>query len=108
MRVLESFLAWLGRKKPPVFVVRYADDLPEELEQFVLYVVGEDRHWWFAAMRCPCGCEETLYMSLNRAARPNWTLTRRWSGIATLTPSVRRSVGCESHFFLTNGRIRWV
>lgn len=85
----------------------YVDDLPDVLESHTLYIVGESGFHWFAALLCPCGCQETLYLSLHKEGRPRWVVSQHWDGSVSLRPSVRRMVGCQSHFFLTEGRIRW-
>ncbi len=93
------------RRKP----VRYAevDDLPATLDDDVLYVVGEGRYRWYAAMICPCGCGVTLHLGLLEDARPRWRVVRQRGGTASLHPSVHRRVGCRSHFWLERGRVRW-
>jgi hypothetical protein len=62
---------------------------------------------WFVAMLCPCGCKETLQMSLLHDANPQWKIIEHGDGTITLQPSVWRKVGCRSHFFLRRGLIQW-
>jgi hypothetical protein len=107
-RLAYRLVMWLGRPWRPYWRVDVVGDIPDTPKPFVLYVVGEDGHQWYAAMRCPCGCGEVLHMGLNPSTSPCWTLTRFWNGAATLTPSVWRRVGCRSHFYLVEGQIRWV
>jgi hypothetical protein len=58
-------------------------------------------------MLCPCGCGETLHMSLLPDSHPKWKLLRHDDGTVSLHPSVWRTKGCRSHFFLRNGMIVW-
>lgn len=105
------YFVWLLRSwlfgRPQVWFVVNVSELPDSLEAEHLYAVGEDGVNWFVAMRCPCGCGETLQMSLHREGRPRWRLITHLDGTATLLPSVWRRTGCRSHFFLRRGRIRW-
>lgn len=105
-RVLAWFLALFGGPTRPYRTV-FLDELPNHLKDQVIYVVGEGEHLWYAAMLCPCGCGETLQMSLHREGRPRWELKRHSDGTVSLTPSVWRKVGCRSHFFLEHGQIKW-
>lgn len=82
------------------------EELPDSLDATKIYVVGESSHQWFVAMLCPCGCGETLHMSLMEGS-PRWTLTEQSDRTATLNPSVARIKGCHSHFFLKRGLIEW-
>ena len=82
-------------------------ELPEELSDRTVYLVGENGHLWYAAMVCPCGCREVCHMSLMLDGRPRWKLARHARGRISLTPSIWRKTGCHSHFFLQDGRVLW-
>ncbi|MGK2742260.1 DUF6527 family protein [Tepidicaulis sp. LMO-SS28] len=58
-------------------------------------------------MRCPCGCGDTIVLQLIPEARPRWDLFQNDQGHPTLRPSVDRNAGCESHFWVRNGKITW-
>ena len=81
---------------------------PKKLKKETLYVLTEDGLPWQAAMVCPCGCKTTLELNLLPDERPLWRYTADSKGRATLKPSVRRKVGCKSHFILRDGKINWV
>jgi uncharacterized protein DUF6527 len=55
---------------------------------------------------CPDGCGETLAVNLDPRAGPAWRMYGRNSAIS-LSPSVWRQGGCESHFIVWRGRIVW-
>lgn len=101
-------LSWFVREKPvrPLHTV-YLEELPDALDPKDVYVLGEGQHLWFVAMLCPCGCKETLQMSLLHDAKPKWKIFEHGDGTITLQPSVWRKVGCRSHFFLRCGLIQW-
>ncbi len=96
----------LFRRPSPLDIVK-VEELPDEIDAKSFYVVGENGHWWFAAMACPCGCGATLHMNLLPDARPRWELTLHRDETASLRPSVWRKKDCRSHFFLRKGLIEW-
>ena len=91
----------------PGFATVMVDDLPDVLVPERLYLVGEDAVPWSAALLCPCGCEATIQLSLLPDDEPSWRAVRHVSGSVSLQPSVWRTRGCRSHFFLRRGRIVW-
>jgi hypothetical protein len=106
MRLWKRFWAWLRGRPSPLRLVR-VEELPDALRVGEMYLVGEGDHLWFVGMLCPCGCGETLHMSLLQESRPRWRVLEHADGTASLEPSVWRQVGCRSHFFLRRGLIEW-
>ena len=82
------------------------EEIPDALDGRFLYVIGDGRPW-SAAMLCPCGCGETIHLSLLSDDSPSWTLRMERGGLPTLSPSVWRTKGCRSHFFLRHGNVVW-
>ncbi len=72
-----------------------------------VYLVEDDGDPWCAVMLCPCGCRETIYLSLLPEDRPSWVFTEHLNDTISLHPSVWRVRGCRSHFILRYGEIRW-
>lgn len=95
------------RRHPRPLQTCFVEEVPDALDPRALYVVGEGGHFWFAAMVCPCGCGETLHMSLMTEGKPRWLIEQHPDGSASLAPSVWRKMGCRSHFFLRRGRVVW-
>jgi hypothetical protein len=85
----------------------HLEELPEVLEADAVYVLGEGSHRWFVAMLCPCGCGDTVQVSLLADAEPQWWLTEYGDKTISLEPSIWRRAGCRSHFFLRRGLIEW-
>jgi hypothetical protein len=83
------------------------EELPEELTPESIYIAGQGQYLWFAAMVCPCGCGEKLCMSLMADGRPKWQLAEHSDGTVSLHPSVWRTRGCCSHFFIRRGLVEW-
>jgi hypothetical protein len=99
-------VSWIARRRGLYRAVPVGE-VPDQPEPRTVYVVGEGGHLWFAAFLCPCGCGEVVQASLLERSRPHWRLTEDWDGVASLQPSVWRTRGCRSHFWLRRGRIRW-
>lgn len=89
------------------FTAELCEDLPESLKADRIYLVGDDGFLWQAAMLCPCGCEKTIQLSLVYHDRPSWRAHVEPNQRVTLAPSVWRTTGCHSHFFVRGGRLIW-
>jgi len=106
--VVQACVDWVfaGRRKR-----RYRPALVAELPRVIVpgttYLIGEGEHRWQAALRCPCGCRETIQLNLVPEMRPRWRATVEDDGTVSLEPSVWRQVGCRSHFVLRLGRVSW-
>ena len=107
-RLLGRVFGWLRPRpaEPPRFRFVLSEDLPEKVEPLTIVAVGEGKHLWYAVLACPCGCGETVQLSLLQDERPRWRLTER-DGVPTLSPSVWRHRGCRSHFILRDGLVTW-
>src|SRR4051812_28154976 len=99
VRFLKRLWAWILGRDSTLGQIRL-EELPDRLMKDTIYLAGEGDHLWFAAMLCPCGCGETLHMSLLSNDRPRWMLSSHTDGTVSLHPSVWRKVGCRSHFFI--------
>ena len=103
---IRAALGWVSRRRGR-HTAAFVEEEPDALAPRTVYVVGEDGHRWFAAFDYPCGCGETIKLSLVPGDRPGWKLRDHWDGTASLAPSVWRKVGCKSHFWLRKGRVEW-
>ncbi|WP_375171130.1 DUF6527 family protein [Marinobacter sp.] len=74
--------------------------------QTVYCVVNRQRMKW-SMMSCPCGCGDSITLSLQAIHKPHWSLSQTESLRPTLYPSVWRDVGCFSHFWVRDGRVFW-
>jgi hypothetical protein len=92
-----------SRRKVKVVRVR---QLPDRVKKNTLYAIGESVTW-LAALQCPCGCGDIVQLTLLQNESPRWSLRQEKDGSATLSPSVWRSKGCKSHFFITEGLVLW-
>jgi hypothetical protein len=86
--------------------LRLVEDEPETIMPKTIYVIGDEEFQAIAVMLCPCGCNSKIHLNLLPGNKPTWSVSTK-KGSPTLKPSVWRKVGCESHFFLREGRIIW-
>lgn len=99
-----SLLPWSTESS--VITTVAVDDFPELCLENEVYIVDEDNPW-YAVMLCPCGCSEIIRLCLQEGVSPSWRLKFNSSGLVSLSPSIWRTSGCQSHFFLKNGKIEW-
>lgn len=108
--ILQFFLRlwnWLWRRRTPLRT-QHELDMPERLSAGKLYLIGEGEYLWSAAFLCPCGCGEAVQLSLMPDSRPRWRAEEHADGTVSLMPSVWRTKGCRSHFFVRRGLVDWV
>jgi hypothetical protein len=84
-----------------------SEQLPQQLSGYIVYIIGLEGNEWLAEMVCPCGCGAIVFLNLLQDEFPNWKWHVNADGNVTLSPSVWRTVGCKSHFYLRNGEIQW-
>jgi len=72
----------------------------------LIVVGGKDYQKW-AYFKCPCGCGETIMLSLSKKTQPSWTVSIDSRRRPTVNPSVRQIAGCFSHFWVRKGQVEW-
>lgn len=79
----------------------FVENIPEVLEQGVLYVSIPYRT---IVHRCACGCGEEVVTPIGPAA---WKMTYDGGGV-TIAPSIgNRSLPCRSHYWIERSQILW-
>lgn len=94
-----------GSSQHDVLATAIVDDVPEEISSSKIYIVGENKHYWSVIFRCPCNCGETIQLSLLDGSSPKWEVAFNEDGTVDLSPSVWRTVGCCSHFWLRENKV---
>lgn len=107
-----SLMSWIRRlwdRYGPArrLVVLEGDTLPKQLPNRDLVLTRDDGDDWSVGMRCPCGCGDSVELTILEEVRPRWDVTVDSAGRPTLHPSVWRKNGCRSHFWVRRGRIYW-
>jgi hypothetical protein len=109
-RIIRWFRALLDkiRDHREILGVKFVEEIDKDrLKTSLLYVEsrgGKDR--WLH-LRCPCGCGDVISLNLMTSNRPFWSLTRHTDGTLSVMPSVDKTSGCRSHFFIRQSRIAW-
>lgn len=106
-RWIWGLIRGLLRRKPRGFTTEFVSETPEKLASNVLYVECEGENAWLAVMLCPCGCEARISLNLLPDTQPCWAVAVDPNGAPSIRPSVWRTVGCKSHFFVCRGQIDW-
>lgn len=112
-----SFIAWLKFQKEKLLSwlrgdltveVQKGDTLPTNFKKVNLIHMIDGGESWSAGLICPCGCGDLIELMLLPYVKPRWDLTVDHLNRPTLSPSVWRSTGCKSHFWVKAGKIHWV
>lgn len=98
--------ALIARSDAP-YALRKVAEVPTAAAPRTLYIVGESRCPWFAVLCCPCGCGALVQLPLLHNLTPQWRFSLHCTGTFSLEPSIRRTTGCRSHFFLHRAHIVW-
>lgn len=86
----------------------YLDEFPEKIYDKTIYIVGEIKHPWLLAFKCPCGCQNLIQLNLLKDADPCWRFKVDKKRKINIYPSVWRTNGCRSHFLVQSSKIRWI
>ena len=82
------------------------EESAESHQNRVIYLIGDNGKYWFAEMQCPCGCGDSIQLKLFGDS-PKWEARVHNGNLVTLHPSVWRTKGCRSHFFVRKSKILW-
>lgn len=114
--LLKKFINWVLRlfkfKKGSLaesYKLIIVSELPETPKEKVLYIEGNEilNDFWYALLKCPCGCKENIMLNLMEDAEPCWKVTLNDSNFS-VSPSIWRTKNCKSHFWLRDKKIIWV
>ena len=98
---------WLVFAKAQKYTITNTDDIPDTIEKNTFYLIGEKPHIWCGVLTCPCGCGEKIHLNLLPKGYPSWTYQKHKKGTISIHPSIWRTKGCRSHFFIKYNRIIW-
>lgn len=94
------------RERPQVSL-SFVEAEPDLLESLHVYVVGTRQHPWKGMMKCPCDCGDVIELNMSPPGPPLWQIKSLEGQVVTLHPSIWRTAGCRSHFWIKYGRIVW-
>lgn len=111
---IKHYVEWLSAKLKSLriatrrgWLVESVADVPDEFGGEILYAVEMEGSPWLAVLSCPCGCKDLIYLNLLPDSRPCWTLEIDERRRPSISPSIDRTEGCRSHFFLWKGELLW-
>ena len=112
MSFMKTLLSALIRGAEPWLPARQlliieGDMLPAKLPRRTVILTKDGDEDWSVGFRCPCGCGSVIELLLIKDATPHWSYIVDKNNRPSLYPSVWLKTGCESHFWLKNGRIYW-
>lgn len=106
MNLIKRLFSWCqSRFKNPRLRMRKSSDLPEQLENNIIYLIGDESPW-LMVLKCPCSCGEEIRLNLLVEESPNWKYKTR-NKLIDVHPSIRRIKGCKSHFWIKSGKVIW-
>jgi hypothetical protein len=107
--MFHKLCSWYNKlfTKEKFYKYKYVEDVPDELKPDILYIISNDNFYWQVAMLCPCGCKKNLHLNLIKGNHPKWRFEIDKKKRISLHPSINRTVGCKSHFWVRKGKIIW-
>lgn len=88
--------------------IRNVTEVVEHLDPNIIYVVVEKKQRLHAALLCPCGCKSQILLNLLSDSFPYWRIRHSKKNGVTISPSIWKTNGCKSHFFIRKGKLLWV
>jgi hypothetical protein len=88
--------------------IQKGDTLPSALPKHDLILLQDNGENWSVGFHCPCGCGEVIELLLLPNVKPRWDIYIDSLHRPTLSPSVWKTTGCKSHFWVQDGKIKWV
>lgn len=104
---IRNFLMWKFKKFRYRAIFIDDNPKPESIRRDRIYIVGGTDYVKWAYFKCPDNCGDTIMLSLSENMSPSWKIKIDKYERITLFPSVDKLDGCKSHFWLTNGSIKW-
>lgn len=80
---------------------------PDKLADKTIYVVRNNKLYKWVLMKCPCGCNDLITLSLMKSHKPNWRIKFDLAKRISLSPSIWKKDGCRSHFFISKSKLKW-
>lgn len=89
-----------------VLVVDEADEVPDRLPRRAAVLAGPAQNPKWIAFDCPCGQGHRVMLNLDHRRPPTWLLVNQRR--LTLSPSIDDYAVGRCHFFIRQGKIKWV
>ena len=103
-KIRDKFAEWFQ----PEYKFINIEEFPEIVNDKIIYIIGNPNQPWLLAFNCPCGCHNIIQLNLLKDADPCWKYKVTKKNKINISPSVWRTTGCKSHFFIYKSKIDWV
>lgn len=107
-RKLINFLLKKDRFKK-VIIVEAGNSM--QIPSKILFLTKKGSAFIWLRYKCPCGCGETISLSLSPVIEPYWSISiedKNDRPIVTISPSVyMRNTKCNSHYFIIKNKVIW-
>ena len=106
MKIFRILFNWIYRISGNYYFTEYSE-LPNKIEKKEIGIADNFKNNWVLIIQCPCGCGDLIYLNTLKAETPYWEVRHSIKGIS-IYPSVWRTKKCKSHFWIKNGKLKWV
>ena len=111
MKFIRNIVKWFRNKyryyTAAKFRAFFVNDFPDQVPEKQIFVVQEGTSPETIIFKCPCGCRTDIYLNLLKDSSPRWRFEINTKKEISISPSINRTVGCRSHFFIQNSRVAW-
>lgn len=104
--IIRFIIGWF-RKRSTNYKFEFTKYEPKKISSKKIYLLKDEKEVWLAIMKCPCGCGNLIELNLLNDFKPTWKIFIDSNKKITLSPSIWRTDGCKSHFWMKKGRIVW-
>ncbi|WP_410504650.1 DUF6527 family protein [Maribacter sp. ACAM166] len=108
MKQLFKWILSFFTKESKAFKLKIVSELPKEPVEHTLYLEGnvKEDDYWYALLKCPCGCGDNIMLNLMTDSKPCWEV-KLINKHPSVFPSIWRTKNCKSHFWVKEGKIFW-
>jgi hypothetical protein len=111
MKIRNELVKWFKNKYrlsgAPHFKIEMVSEFPWLVKGNTIFIVKDGKEADTLIFKCPCGCGTDIYLNLLKDTRPNWNYYITKEKI-TIVPSIWKTTGCQSHFYIEGGITIWL
>jgi hypothetical protein len=111
IKKIKQIFAFIANLMHSIFFKDYqwyiVSDEPPVIKGKTIFIIKDGIEPDTLLFKCPCGCKSLIHLNLLPDAKPKWNFQIKSKNKLTITPSIWRTTGCKSHFFIRNNRIVW-
>jgi hypothetical protein len=96
------------KRSPSEYRFIYVEELPNKVNDKMIYIIGNIDQPWLIALNCPCGCQSLIQLNLLKEGDPRWKFRITKKGKINISPSIWKINGCKSHFLIYRSKIEFL